>query len=352
MNQIIQKTIKNLLIREAAGVSFDARVWTPILIDALNNLPKGEKRVIIDCQDYPEQHKKFSADYVVLDLNDWTNGYLDETSGYDKDGNYVIHIMVLEQFVGHPYMKTILNHEGKHAYQDWQRRSKGYEGIFATKEVKELYTGDFIKVVKDKIDVGPFFKDILTKYYLLTDLELNAFMENVYDRDRINNYKMMVSQLKNYDASRSIYHENPGKLEKNWQTLKSLDIPFVKKYKSYTDFLNKSTEYFRKRSQEILKKINKLEYTHGLNEGLIKENQVICNLVAPKSKNGDYISNEEALKFIDKIEFQGNKEIQDQNILKQFNQTISKFKKDIGYLDVNNDTVDTYIHKLRTLLNC
>lgn len=348
--------MKNLIrkiLSEAAGVSFDARVWTPIVVEKLRDLPKNEVRVIIDGYDYPEEFERFAVDYIVIDTNDWTNGYLDETSGYDKDGNYVIHIMVLNQFRNHPYMDTIINHEMKHAYQDWQRRRKGYEGIFATKEVKELYTGDFIKVVKDKIDVGPFFKDILTKYYLLTDLELNAFMENVYDRDRLNNYKMMVSQLKNYDTSRSIYHENPGKLEKNWQTLKSLDIPFVKKYKSYTDFLTKSTEYFRKRSQEILKKINKLEYIHGLSEGLIKEQQITCQMVSPKPKGGgNYISNEEALDLIDKIQIQGRKEIHDPKILAQFIKTLSDFRHDIKGVDTNNDTFDTYLHKLRTLLNC
>ena len=46
--------------------------------------------------------------------------------GYDKDGNYVVHIMVLNRFRNHPYMRTILNHELKHAYQDWQRQRKGY----------------------------------------------------------------------------------------------------------------------------------------------------------------------------------------------------------------------------------
>jgi hypothetical protein len=249
-------------INESAGVSFDARVWTPIILDAFKNLPKNEPRVIIDCQEYPEQFEKFSADYLVIDTNDWTNGYLDETSGYDKDGYYVVHIMVLNKFRKHPYMETILNHEMKHAYEDWQRRSKGYEGIFATKEVKNLYTGDFIKIVKDKIKVGKFFKDLLTKYYLLTDLEINAFMENVYDKDIINNYKTMVKNLSNYDALRATYYEDPEELEKDWQILTKSDIPMVKKFKNYTDFLNHSTKFFKNKSQEVLKKINKLEYVH------------------------------------------------------------------------------------------
>jgi len=283
---------KNISLNEVAGVSFDARVWTPIIVEQLRNLPKNEVRVIIDGYDYPEEFERYGVDYIVVDTNDWTNGYLDETSGYDKDGNYVVHIMVLNQFRKHPYMETIINHEMKHAFQDWQRRKKGYQGIFATKEVKEIYTGDFIKVVKDKIKVGSFFKDILKKYYLLTDLELNAFMENVYDKDIINDYKRMIKDLIQFDAHRATYYEDPDDLEKDWQILLSTDIPFLKKYKNYNDFLIKSTDYFKKRGQEILKKINKLEYVHrDLNEGLIKEQQITCQMVAPKPKDGGYSYN-------------------------------------------------------------
>lgn len=340
-------------IFEVAGISFEVREWSNIIYHLLDGLGDSEPRLIVDGQDWPEQFEKFSVDYFVIDFNDWTNGYLDQTSGYDADGNYVVHIMVLNQFRHHPYMKTILNHELKHAYQDWQRRRKGYEGIFATKEVKDIYTDDFIKVVKDRIKVGPFFKEIFKKYYLLTDLELNAFLENVYDKDKINDYKRMITQLIDYDASKATYYEDPDELEKDWKTLNSLNLPFIKKYKNYTDFLTKSTDYFRKRSQEILKKINKLLYVHGLNENLLKEQQITCQMVAPKPKGGgNYMSNEEALTLIDKIQIQGRKEIHDQKILAQFIKTLSDFRHDIKGVDTNNDTLDTYLHKLRTLLKC
>jgi hypothetical protein len=339
-------------LTEAAGVSFEVREWANIVYHLLDGLPDSEPRLLVDGQEWPEQFEKFSVDWFVIDFNDWTNGYLDQTSGYDADGNYVVHVMVLNQFRHHPYMKTILNHEFKHAYQDWQRRRKGYEGIFATKEVKNIYTEDFIKVVKDRIKVGPFFKEIFKKYYLLTDLEMNAFMENVYDRDQINDYKKMISQLTNYDALKATYYENPDKLEKDWQLLITLDLPFIKKYKSYTDFLTKSTDYFRKRSQEILKRIEKLERVHGLNEGLLKENQIICKLVSPKPRKGNYISNQEALELFENIQSQGQSEIADPKVLEKFNSTIEQFKQDINRLEINNDTVDTYLHKLRTLLGC
>lgn len=340
-------------ITEVAGISFEVREWSNIIYHLLDGLDDSEPRLIVDGQEWPEQFEKFSVDYFVIDFNDWTNGYLDQTSGYDADGNYVVHIMVLNQFRHHPYMKTILNHEIKHAYQDWQRRRKGYEGIFATKEVKNIYTDDFIKVVKDRIKVGPFFKEIFKKYYLLTDLELNAFMENVYDKDKLNDYKRMIKGLTDYDAFKATYYEDPNELGKDWQTLTSLNLPFLKKYKNYTDFLTSSTKYFKNRSQEILKKINKLEYVHGLNEGLIKEQQITCKMISPKSKSGkNYIDNKEALTLIDEIQVQGREEIRDPKVLERFIKTLSDFRHDIKGVDTNNDTIDTYLHKLRTLLKC
>jgi hypothetical protein len=96
--------------------------------------------------------------------------------------------------------------------------------------------------------------------------------------------------------------------------------------------------------RKILKKIIK--------EELLKE-QILCHLVSPiGSGKGGYIPNEEALNLINKIEFGGKKEIKDPYKLKQFNKTIQQFRKDINGTDTNNDTVDTYLHKLRDLIGC
>lgn len=250
------------IIKESVGVSFEVREWANILYYLLGNLGTDEPRLIVDGQDYPEQYEKFSVDYFVIDFNDWTNGYLDKTSGYDKDGNYVVHIMVLNRFRNHRYMLTILNHELKHAYQDWQRQRKGYPGITYSKESQELYTDDFVRAVKDRVDVGPFFKEILKGYYLLSDLELNAFMENVYDRDTFNDYRKMIKRLKNTNLLKELQNEDETEIENYWSTLQSIDIPLVKKYKDYYSFLEASAKYFRRRTDEVLRKINKLEYVH------------------------------------------------------------------------------------------
>jgi hypothetical protein len=76
-------------------------------------------------------------------------------------------------------------------------------------------------------------------------------------------------------------------------------------------------------------------------------------MISPKTKGGgNYMSNEEALEMIDKIQIQGRKEIHDPKVLTQFIKTVSDFRQDIKGIDTNNDTLNTYLHKLRTLLNC
>lgn len=96
--------------------------------------------------------------------------------------------------------------------------------------------------------------------------------------------------------------------------------------------------------RKILKKIIK--------EELLKE-QIVCHLVAPKGKgNGGYMSNEEALDLINKIQLGGRKEIHDPRIWSKFVETLSDFRQNIKNIDTNNDTVDTYLHKLRDLIGC
>jgi hypothetical protein len=352
----MKNLIRKILLQENVGISFAVRNWAKVIYELLSNLPISEKRLIVNSEEYPELFEDFSFDYAVIDFNDWSNGYLTKTSGYDSNGYYVVHIMVLNKFRNNPYMLTILNHELKHAYQDWQRQSKGYPSIDQNRENINIYTEDFIKVLKNRIKINPIFKEVLKGYYILSDLELNAFLENVYDGDKLSPYKKMVFDLINYDAVRATYYENPGILQKDWETLLSLNIPFLKKYKKYEDFLVASTKYFNNRSQEILRKINKMEYVHrdkGLNEQLLGE-QIACHLISPKGDgNGGYIDNQKALEIVKKIESdtKSYQRLSDKE-KEMFRSTIKNFKNDILRADTNLDTIDTYLHKLANLFKC
>lgn len=349
------KSLIKKILKEEAGISKPVRDWAKVVYNLLLNTPKTERRVIVDSQDYPELFENFSFDYLVIDFNDFSNGYLTKTSGYDKNGYYVVHLMILNKFKQHPYLKTILNHELKHAYQDWQRQSKGYPTIEQTKENIEIYTEDFMNILKDRIPMNSFFKKILRNYYFLTNLESDAYLENIYDKDQNVMYDNIVRDIMKYDPSKELDLANEDDLEENWQKLLKLDLPFLKKYKNYRDFVYKSADYFKNKSSKILKRINKIEYIHrdrDLSEGILKE-QLACKLISPVGHGlGGYVDNDEALKMVDKIQIQGRKEIHDPETLSKFIETISEFREAIKKIDTNNDTVDTYLHKLRELLKC
>lgn len=86
---------------------------------------------------------------------------------------------------------------------------------------------------------------------------------------------------------------------------------------------------------------------------LLRE-QVACREVSPKGNGkGGYISNEELLKFIDKIEVDGYKDFKNNpKKLQMLKNTLKSFRRDVKNVDTNLDTVDTYLHKLRDLFNC
>jgi len=89
-----------------------------------------------------------------------------------------------------------------------------------------------------------------------------------------------------------------------------------------------------------------------IKEELLKE-QLLCHLVSPNgSGKGGYMSNDQALSLINRIEQSAKSEIKDKNKLTQFKNIIQQFRHDIKNADTNNDNVDTYLHKLRDLVGC
>ena len=165
-------------LTEGAGISFEARKWGEIIYNEIMNNPDEKKRLIIDGYDYPEAFNGFPIDYVVIDFYDKLTGYGQEHSGYDKDGNYVVHLYVqpgLLQGQGVFNLKSTLNHEMKHAWEDYNRLSKGLPSIEHTKESQELYNKDFILMLSDQNIVGPI-KEILKYYYYLSNLEKSAYL--------------------------------------------------------------------------------------------------------------------------------------------------------------------------------
>ena len=248
-------------INEVAGISFESREWADIIYDEIMSNPEEKTRLTIDGYDYPEAFDKFPIDYVVIDYYDKITGYGQDYSGYDNDGNYIVHLYVQPKLVmgqGGYTLKSALNHEMRHAWEDYNRRSKGLPSIDDTKESKELYNKDFIHLMSDDKVVGPI-KDILKYFYYLSKLETGPYMENVYDQNPA--YESLVRDIatKDFESFKDRFD-----LELNWHLINTnYDIPFTKKFKSATDFIDYSSKELRKRTNKVIKKINKVKYVHG-----------------------------------------------------------------------------------------
>jgi hypothetical protein len=248
-------------INEVAGISFESRKWADIIYNEIISNPEEQTRLIIDGYDHPEAFNGFPIDYVVIDYYDKITGYGQEHSGYDKDGNYVVLLYVQPQLVrgqGGYSLKSALNHEMKHAWEDYNRLSKGLPSIEQTKESKQLYNRDFILLMSDNTITGPI-KDILKYFYYLSSLETSPYLENVYDENPA--YENMVRQIATKDFES---FKNRFDLDMNWHLINTAyNIPFVKKFKSPRDFIDYSAEELRSRAGKVIKKINKMKYIHN-----------------------------------------------------------------------------------------
>lgn len=248
-------------INEVAGISFEARKWSEIIYDEIINNPNEEKRIIIDGYDYPEAFDGFPIDYVVIDFYDRLTGYGHQHSGYDKDGNYVVLLYIQPQLIsgqGGYSLQSALNHEMKHAWEDYNRLSKGLPSIDNTKESKELYNKDFILMLSDQNIRGPI-KEILKYYYYLSNLEKSAYIENVYDKNPA--YENMVREISNKDFES---FKDRFDLDVNWHLMNTAyNIPFLKKFKSPREFIDYSAKELRSRALKMIKKMNKMKYIHG-----------------------------------------------------------------------------------------
>ncbi len=248
-------------ITEAAGISFESREWAKIINGEILKNPNEKERLIIDGYDYPEAFKSFPIDYVVIDFYDKLTGYGQEHSGYDKDGNYVVLLYIQPKVVGGGggfNLRTVLNHEMKHAWDDYNRISKGLPSIDNTKENRELYNKDFILMLSDKNIRGPI-KELLKYYYYLSELEKTAYLENVYDGNL--NYEKIIRDISSKDFEP---FKERFDLDINWHLMNTAyDIPFLKKFKSPIEFIDYSSEELRSKAVNVIKKINKMKYIHN-----------------------------------------------------------------------------------------
>ncbi len=103
--------------------------------------PKIDK-IEINGKDFPEAYEKFKVDKWVITPSNRIE-YDHWKSGYDENKQYVVYLNMPLYSVG----GSALVHEVKHAYDDWNRMSRGAQPIRAGWEIKNIYTPDFEKLV-------------------------------------------------------------------------------------------------------------------------------------------------------------------------------------------------------------
>jgi hypothetical protein len=225
------------------------------------NRPSIDK-IEIDGTEHPEVYEKFKVDKWVI-TNSGRIEYDHWKSGYDEDGKYVVYLNMPMSSVG----GSALVHEIKHAYDDWNRISKGYPAIRDSWEIKNIYTKDFEKLVLGgSYKLSPMLHPIIRYYYLGSKLESPAYIENVYDYSGLGgDYRETAKKIMNFKASNFLNKKGqPAKgLQESWEKLiKEYDIPLFRRFPNVVDFLNYTEKYFNKRGRDIIKRIDKMRYVH------------------------------------------------------------------------------------------
>ena len=224
--------------------------------------PKIDK-IEINGKDFPDAYEDFKVDKWVI-TNSGRIEYDHWKSGYDKDGNYVVYLNMPMSSVG----GSALVHEIKHAYDDWNRMSKGAPPIRAGWEIKNIYTPDFEKLVLGGgYKLSPMLNPIIRYYYLGSKLETPAYLENEYDNaSMMGSYRETAKKMMNFKASNFLNKKGqPAKgLQESWTKLiTEYNIPFFRKFKNVVDFLKYTEKHFNKRGRNIMRRIDKMRYVHN-----------------------------------------------------------------------------------------
>jgi len=223
-------------------------------------LPTIDK-IEIEGKDFPEAYENFKVDKWIIN-NSSRIEYDHWKSGYNKEGEYVVYLnMPIYSVSG-----SALIHEIKHAFDDWNRMSRGAKPIRDSWEIKNIYTPDFEKLVLGGSNsFGNELSNIIKSYYMGSKLETPAYLENEYDYPTHKNYRKVAKKMMNFKASDYLGNANFTKyLQRNWSGLiDKYNIPFFRKFKNVEDFLKYTEKHFNKRGRDILRRIDKMFYLHG-----------------------------------------------------------------------------------------
>lgn len=262
-------TYKQILL-EVGGISTQARAWSKIITDLTQKYKK--KKLLIYGEKYPDAYEVFPVD--VFHITNGIHGEYDELkSGYDKNKKYVVYLKIpLIKNIFRPDLigdiESTLNHELRHAFEDYNRISKGFTPISKTKEIQQFYNKDFEKVIKGELtNYYEPFRSILYSLYLTSKVEESAYSETIVDTD-IPIIEILKNILnKNY--FNSSFLENDKMMTDKWNGLKSeVSIPILDKFDNYTMFINYADKIIQRRALKMYKKLQKAKY---LNQDINKK---------------------------------------------------------------------------------
>jgi hypothetical protein len=248
------------LLKEVQGISSEVRLWSPILAHIVR---KAKQNVFtVEGKNFNVAYDKFPVDVFHITLTTVMTAYDENKSGYDDNGDYVVYFYI-STMADTQTVKSNLDHELRHAFEDYKRRSSGTHGLSQTREGIDFFSGDFEKLMmtKDTRQFFPFDR-ILTGLYITSKLEESAYSETVHNNE-LRIIDMLKQQLNaNYPQ---LLETLPKLIEQNWINLKkNINIPIFNKFDDAKSLIMWADNYIKNRGEKVLKKLMKIKYLKNI----------------------------------------------------------------------------------------
>lgn len=261
--------IENSELKELYGISFEARSWTPIIKSHIKIGRKYLKhqqeppRMIIRGAEYPKQYKAFPVDEIdIFVAEKYKDGasYDEKHSGYDENKKYKVII-----YFGPNADDSSINHELRHAYEDFMSLSRGGVPLKNTKEGLNLFGGDFEEFLLSGRYYSPFWL-VMYGLYITSKIERSGYTETIYDNS-FNAIYLIRDSIQSTNISNLLKYDTPERLEQKWKEMKSkFKIPIIDKYNNYESFLRWASDEIKYKGERSIKKLQKVKFHREQNK--------------------------------------------------------------------------------------
>jgi len=265
------------ILNELQGVSFESRVWGPIIRRLIDGAPKTIPRgnfvyANIDGYDYPTEHRQFPLDNIEIKIikSDNDDGsYTPGLSGYDKDTEYKAFITLSTSA-----SDTTIYHELKHAYEDF--RKKENKANYPPRK-KDYNQGDFSKLIQsNKLTEYGIFGFLMWGIYYFSDEEVAARIEEIYTNpDSANRIIRMSNNILNEYITDDFKNKTGNYFEQDLyydKINREYNIPILKKYGNFIDFVKWAQNEIRYDGQRALKRFLKVKYLAQITNRTVNPN--------------------------------------------------------------------------------